>query len=157
VGGGRGTAAALRRRTGRIGAPFTATRDALADPALRRLQLGWAGSTTGEYVSVVAFGVVAYEAGGAAAVGLVGVVQMLPAALLNPVVALLGDRYRRERVVVVSDLLRAATMLGAAGAVAVDAPVVVLYVLAAALAVAGVRCTRRRWRWSRCSRAPPVT
>ena len=137
MGGGEGTAAALRRRAGRLGAPFTATRDALADPALRRLQLGWAGSTTGEYISVVAFGVVAYEAGGAAAVGLVGVVQMLPAALLNPVVALLGDRYRREGVVVVSDLLRAAAMLGAAGAVAVDAPVTVLYVLAAVLAVAG--------------------
>ena len=81
AGGGEGSAAALRRRAGRLGAPFTATRDALADPALRRLQLGWAGSTTGEYISVVAFGVVAYEAGAVALDAPVTVLYVLAAAL----------------------------------------------------------------------------
>ena len=130
--------ATTRRRSlsRRVTAPFAATRDALAVPALRRLQLAWLASTSGEYISVVGFGLVAYQAGGAVAVGLVGVVQMVPAALLNPAMSVLGDRYRRERVVAACDLARAAAMVGAAVAVAWDAPVVVLYLLAALFAVA---------------------
>src|SRR5919106_3052745 len=58
---------------------FTAFRVALARPELRRVQLAWAASASGEFVSIVALGVFAYEAGGAAAVGGGAVVQMVPA------------------------------------------------------------------------------
>ena len=136
-GAGGATARLPRALAARLSGSLSASRAALVNPAMRRLQGAWAASTIGEYVSVVAFGVVAYRAGGPAAVGVVGVVQMVPSALLNPVTALLGDRYRRERVVVACDAVRAAAMVGATGAVAADAPLAVLYVLAAVLGVAG--------------------
>jgi MFS family permease len=112
-----------------------AFRAALARPELRRVQLAWAASTSGEFVSIVALGVFAYEAGGAAAVGVVAVVQMVPSMVLSPVAGVLGDRFRRERVVIVSDAVRAVSMGLAAVAAAADAPVAFVYVLAAVLAL----------------------
>src|SRR5919108_5367557 len=64
---------------------------------LRRLELAWGISFTGEWAFVVALAVYAYDAGGALGVGLVGLIRMLPAAAIAPFAALLGDRYRRER------------------------------------------------------------
>ena len=55
----------------------------------------------------IALAVFAYRDGGAAAVGLVGLVRFLPSAVASPFTALLGDRYRRERVIVVAELTRA--------------------------------------------------
>jgi MFS family permease len=112
-----------------------ALRAALARPELRRVQLAWAASTSGEFVSIVALGVFAYEAGGAAAVGVVAVVQMVPSMVLSPVAGVLGDRFRRERVVIGADIVRAVSMGLAAVAAAADAPVAVVYVLAALLAL----------------------
>jgi MFS family permease len=65
---------------------------------LRRVELAYASSVASETAYLVALGVFAYEAGGALAVGVVGLVRMLPAALATPFAALLGDRYSRERV-----------------------------------------------------------
>ena len=48
---------------------LAALRAALAQPQLRRVQLAWAGSTSGEFIALVALGLFAYEAGGATAVG----------------------------------------------------------------------------------------
>jgi MFS family permease len=114
---------------------FAAFRAALARPDLRRVQLAWAASTSGEFVSIVALGIYAYQAGGAAAVGVVAVVQMVPSMFLSPVAGVLGDRFRRERVVIGADVVRAASMALAAAAAAVDAPVGIVYVLAAILAL----------------------
>ena len=58
------------------------------EPVLRRLQVGAVASQAGEQLAAVALAVYAYRVGGAAAVGLVGVVQMVPAAVLGPVAAL---------------------------------------------------------------------
>lgn len=115
---------------------LAALRAALAQPQLRRVQLAWAGSTSGEFIALIALGLFAYEAGGATAVGVVALVQMVPAMLFAPVAAVLGDRFRRELVVIASDVVRAATMALAALAAAADAPVAVVYVLAALLALA---------------------
>ncbi|MDQ3992018.1 MAG: MFS transporter, partial [Actinomycetota bacterium] len=114
---------------------FSAFRAALARPDLRRVQLAWAGSTSGEFVSIVALGVFAYQAGGASAVGVVAVVQMVPSMLLSPVAGVLGDRFRRERVVIAADAVRATAMALAAVAAVADAPVVTVYVLASILAI----------------------
>jgi MFS family permease len=65
---------------------------------LRRVEFAYASSVASETAYLVALGVFAYEAGGALAVGVVGLIRMLPAALATPFAALLGDRYSRERV-----------------------------------------------------------
>jgi MFS family permease len=115
---------------------LSAARVVFRNRDLARVELSWAGSMSGESLSVVALGVYAYEAGGAAAVGLVGAIQLAPAAVLAPVAALLGDRLRRELVVVGSEVVRAAAMTLAAAAVWTDAPAAVVYALAAVAVVA---------------------
>jgi MFS family permease len=115
---------------------LSAARTVFRNRDLARVELSWAGSMSGEFLSIVALGVYAYQAGGAAAVGLVGAIQFAPAATLSPVAGVLGDRVRRELVVMGSEIVRAAAMALAAAAVWADAPVGVVYALAALAVVA---------------------
>lgn len=77
------------------------------NPSLLRAQLAFAATWTAEWAFTVALAVVAFRDGGAPAVGLVGFARMAPAALLAPIGAALGDRFRRDRVLVWSCLIRA--------------------------------------------------
>lgn len=98
--------------------------------ALRRAQLAFLGAWTAEWAFTVALGVVAYREGGAAAVGLVGLLRMLPSALLAPMLSPLVDRGRRERVLVLVSTLRGVVTAAAAVVAAVSGPVAVVYALA---------------------------
>ena len=64
---------------------------------LRRVELAWGASIAAEWAHFVALGVFAYAAGGTQAVGIAGLVRMLPAAIFAPLASSLGDRFRRER------------------------------------------------------------
>ena len=98
---------------------------------LRRAQLSFLGAWTAEWAFTVALGIVAYRYGGASAVGLVGLIRMVPAAIVVPFAAPLADRGRRERVLVLVCTLRA-VVTGASGiVVALDGPVLTVYGLAA--------------------------
>ena len=116
-----------RRRLGESLRAFAAV---FANGDLRRLELAWSGSIIGQWGYEVALAVFAYRAGGATAVGLVGLVRLLPAAFVAPFAALLGDRFPRRRVMVAADLVRACAMGGAAAAVFAGAPAAVVYALA---------------------------
>src|SRR5207249_3735458 len=82
---------------------------------LRRVQLAWGAAITAEWAHFVALGVFAYDAGGTFAVGIAGLVRMLPAALIAPFAASLGDRFRRERFLF-AILLVGSAALGASAA-----------------------------------------
>jgi MFS family permease len=101
----------------RLGESARAFGEVFRNPDLRRLQLAWAGSLIGNWSYFVALAVYAYDQGGAAAVGLVGVIRMLPAAIASPFLASLADRYPRKLVMVVADVVRAVLMLLAALAI----------------------------------------
>ncbi|MDQ3890519.1 MAG: MFS transporter, partial [Actinomycetota bacterium] len=107
-----------------------ALREVFATPNLRRLELALAGSIIGQWASAIALSVFAYREGGVSAVAIVGLVRMLPAAVAAPFAAVLGDRYPRERVMVVADLSRAAALALAAAASFTDAPAVAVYAVA---------------------------
>ena len=107
-----------------------------ANADLRRVELAWGGSVVGQWGYEVALAVFAYRAGGATAVGLVALVRLLPAALVAPFAALLGDRFRRRRIMVAADLARVCAMGGAAAAVFAGAPAAVVYALAVLTALA---------------------
>jgi MFS family permease len=120
---------------GQLRESLRALAEVFGNPGLRRLELAWVGSVTGDWAYVVALGVFAYEAGGATAVGIVGVIRFLPSAAVAPFAAVLADRYPRQRVMLVADVVRAAA-LGGAGAVALaDGPTGLVYALAALVAV----------------------
>jgi MFS family permease len=109
----------------------------LRNPGLRRLELAWLFSVVGSWAYSIAVAVFAYEQGGATAVGLVSLLRWVAAAAVSPFAALLADRYRRGRVMVVSDLLRSALIAGAAVAVLGNARAPVVYVLATLVSIAG--------------------
>lgn len=73
---------------------------------LRRLETGLTGSILGEWAFAIALAVYAFRHGGATTVGIVGLARTLPAAVFAPFAGVVGDRFRRERVMVVCDLLR---------------------------------------------------
>lgn len=98
--------------------------------SLRRLQLAWIGSSVGTWGYVVALMVYAYNQGGPAAVGLVGLIRWFPAAVAAPFGGMIGDRFPRLRVMILSDFVRAAALAAAAAAIALDSPAVIVYLLA---------------------------
>ncbi len=123
---------ALRNR---IANSFTAFRDVFRNENLRRLELAWAASIVGNWAYLVAVSVYAYGVGGQAAVGLILLLRLVPAALVAPFAGLLADRYRRERVLLVTNLLRVVLISAAAVCVFLDAPAAVVYGLAVAAAI----------------------
>jgi len=81
---------------------------------IRLLLLAWCLSYAGDLAAFTAASVYVYHVGGAAYVGLLGLLKALPGAVLVPLVASWSDRVRRERLLAVSVALRA--LLLAAGA-----------------------------------------
>ncbi len=127
----------MRELLSRVLARFDAIAGVFRSPELRRLELAWAGYYVSEWASFVAFSIYAYRVGGAAAVGLLGLVRMLPSALAVPAATALADRTRRERVLIGIHLSRAATLGAAAAALGAGGPRWVVFLLAATTAVVG--------------------
>jgi MFS family permease len=107
------------------------------NPGLRRVQLAFVGSIVGDWAYAIAVAVYAYDQGGPAAVGLLGVVRYLSMALVLPLASTLADRYPRKWVMLVSDVVRAALVLVAAGVIAADGPPLAVYGLAIVTALVG--------------------
>lgn len=99
--------------------------------SIHRLVLAHACSMIGYWGTTVAVLVYAYEQGGTSLVGVAACARLLPAALASPWAGMLADRYPRERVLVVGDLLRMSTLASAGAAVALDARVAVVLTLIA--------------------------
>ena len=116
-----------RSRLRDAGAAFTSN---WRNPNLRRAQLSFLGAWTAEWAFTVALGIVAYRDGGAAAVGLVGLLRMVPSAILAPLLSPIADRGRRERVLILVSIVRGAATAAAAVVVAVSGPSAVIYALA---------------------------
>ena len=92
-------------------------------PNLRRAQASFGVIWAGEWAATVAAGVIAFRHGGAAAVGLVGVARMIPAALVAPFAATIADQARREWVLAWIGVVRALSLGAAAAVSAADGPV----------------------------------
>ncbi len=128
-----------------LGNRFGALEELFRSPRLRRLQLAWGGFYTGEWASVVALSVYAYRTGGAAAVGLLGLIRMLPAAAAVPFGSMLADRYPRERVILVVHLARAVAIGAAAAVLAMDGSRALVFALAALAALASAPFRPAQW------------
>jgi MFS family permease len=124
---------ALRERFGDAARSFGRV---FRNPNIRRIEGAWAASIIAHWAYGIALAVFAYREGGAAAVGLVGLVRFLPSAVASPFAAMLGDRYRRERVIVTAELTRATLLTLTFVVVATDGPVALVFVLAGLVAVA---------------------
>jgi MFS family permease len=122
----------------RVAESFGSLARVFRNPGLRRLELAFLGSTMGHWTYVVGLSVYAYEKGGTTAVGVITVLRLLPAALASPFLATLADRYRRERVMMATDLIRALLMALAAVVIATDGPALLVYAVVILTNLVGV-------------------
>jgi MFS family permease len=96
-------------------------------PNLRRAQAAFGVIWASEWAATVAVAVIAFRHGGVAAVGLVGVARMVPAALVAPFAAVTADRAPRHRVLAWVGVGRAACLAAACAVAAAGGPVVLVY------------------------------
>jgi MFS family permease len=115
---------------GRLGNATGAFVSNVRNANLRRAQLSFLGAWTAEWAFTVALGIVAYRDGGATAVGLVGLLRMVPSAILAPLLSPLADRGRRERVLILVSVLRGVATGSAAVVVGIGGPTPIIYMLA---------------------------
>ena len=108
----------------------------MRNPALTRSLGSFGFAFTAEWAFTVAIGLVAFADGGAVAVGVIGLLRLLPAALLAPLITAYADRLPRERVLITSSAVRGLTTLAAAPVLLVDGPTVLVYALAIASTIA---------------------
>jgi MFS family permease len=109
-----------------------------ANPGLRRAQLCFAGAWTAEWALTVGLGVLAFQHGGAGAVGAVSLLRMLPAAVVTPFASIYGDRWRRERILVMVTGGRGAALVLMAVLASLDVAVAVVYALSVVATITGV-------------------
>ena len=125
----------MNLRVVRPGQVLAALGTAVRNADVRRVELAWGAAIGAEWAHFVALGVFAYEDGGASAVGVAGLVRLLPAALIAPFAASLGDRFRRERFLLAMALVGSVALAGSALAFYADAEYLV-YAFAALLGLA---------------------
>ena len=102
---------------GRLVSPLATT---VRNENLRRVELAWGAAIGAEWAHFVALGIYAYQEGGAGAVGVAGLVRLLPAAVIAPFAASLGDRFRRERFLLAMALVGGVALAATAAAVAAE-------------------------------------
>ena len=120
-------ATGLREQFRESGRAFAAV---FRNPNLRWVEVSWSLTVCAYWIYIVALGFYAYQRGGATAVGLVGLLRVLPSVVAAPFGGILGDRYRRDRVIVGVNVGRSMTIVGAAAAVYLSAPAGIVYGLA---------------------------
>lgn len=108
----------------------------LANRDLRRVLFSYFAFHIAEFGTWIAILLYAYDATGPASVGIVALIQLVPAALAAAPAASLGDRYPRHRVLTAGYLVQAMAMLGTAAAMLAAAPVAVVYAAATVAATA---------------------
>jgi Cyclic nucleotide-binding domain/Major Facilitator Superfamily len=118
-----------------------AFRAVFANRNLRHVQLAYIGFSSAEWATWIAMLVFAYESGGPTGAGLVAMIQLAPSAAIAPFAALLGDRFRPERVLLAAYVTQALTMGLAGAALLASATVALVYALAA-LTAASITLTR---------------
>jgi Major Facilitator Superfamily/Cyclic nucleotide-binding domain len=116
-------------------------RAVLANRDLRRVELAYAGFSGAEYAVWIAMLVFAYRRGGTDEASFVAVLQLLPAAICAPFLALLADRHRPVGVLFGGYLAQALGMGLTAAAILAGAPVAVIYA-GAVVAATAVTITR---------------
>jgi MFS family permease len=102
----------------------------IANRDMRRAVLGYMFGCGAEWAWLVALAVYAFNAGGLAVVGIVGLARTLPAAILAPALGSLADRFPRHRVLLAVHAGRASLLALAAVVAAVNGPPLLVYAIA---------------------------
>ena len=116
---------------------LVAVREVLRNAAIRRIEIAWTAGTAADGAFLVVLLVVAYDAGGALAAGILGAIRVIPWIVSAPFAPRLVVRFRGDRVLAAINAVRALGAIATAAVVAAGLPVELTYVLAAVVAGAG--------------------
>ena len=116
-------------------------RTVLADRNLRRVELAFLGFNMTEFATWIAILVYAFERGGAAGMGAVSAILLVPSAIVAPFAAYAGDRFRRDRVLAIDYVVQGLAIGATAAILYLDAPAGLVY---AAATIASISITFTR-------------
>ncbi|MDP9302253.1 MAG: MFS transporter [Actinomycetota bacterium] len=116
-------------------------RAVMTDPNLRRIELAYLGFNMTEFATWIAILVYAFERGGATEAGVVAVILLIPSAIVAPFAAYAGDRFRRDRVLLIDYLVQGVAMGATAVTLFLDAAPWVVF---AAATIASISITFTR-------------
>lgn len=103
---------------GRLGVVWTVARD----PALRRVEVSYAGFSLAEYATWLAVLVYAFADGGVARTGQIATAMLIAGVMAAPFASFAGDRFRPGRALALGYGLQALTLAATAIAMGLDAP-----------------------------------
>jgi MFS family permease len=111
--------------------------DVLRNGAIRRIEIAWTAGTAADGAFLVVLLVVAYDAGGPLAAGLLGAIRVIPWIVSAPFAPRLVIRFRGDRVLAAINGVRSVGAIATAAVVGTGLPMWPTYVLAAVVAGAG--------------------
>jgi MFS family permease len=121
----------------RLAGTAKVVREVLANPAIRRTQVAWTAGVAGDAAFVIALLIVAFDAGGPLAVGILGVLRMAPSVVAAPLAHIPAARVPPGRLLLWVQAIRAAAAVAATVALAAGAPLAAIFVFATVAATAG--------------------
>lgn len=121
----------MRRSPASFAPALAALRLTATDPDLGRLLFSWFAVNAGKWAFLVTNLVLAYEAGGTIAVGLLGLFRFLTPTIVAPFAGLPTVRWRPEAVLRATNAIRAAAIVLAIVVIGADLPIELLYVVVA--------------------------
>jgi predicted MFS family arabinose efflux permease len=113
-----------------------AVREVAGNPGIRRIEAAWTLGIGADWAFLVALLIVAYETGGALGVGVLGVIRMIPPAVVGPFTDVVVHRLRGDRALLAVNIARAAAAIATAGILIAGWAPELAYVLAGVCAAA---------------------
>lgn len=102
----------------------------MSNPRLRRVVIAFAAFNLADWARWLSVLIYAFARGGAVEAGAVSLLQLVPAAIVAPLAASLGDRFRRERVLVGSYVAQATFMVATGALILAGGPAPIVYAFA---------------------------
>ena len=119
-----------------IAACARAIREVAANPGIRRIEAAWTIGIAADWAYLIVLLIVAYTADGAIGVGILGIIRMVPPALIGPFADVPVARWPGRPDVGGGNLIRAGGAAATAVVLAVGGPPIVAFVLAGLVAAA---------------------
>ena len=113
-----------------------ALRAVAGNPGIRRIETAWTIGIGADWAYLVALLIVAYGTGGVLGVGVLGVIRMIPPAIVGPFTDVVVSRLRGDRALVIVNLARAAAAAATAAILVAGGAPELAYVLAGVCAAA---------------------
>ena len=124
-------------RSGALASGSRAIREVAGNPGIRRIEAAWTIGIAADWAYLVVLLIAAYALGGPIAVGILGVVRMIPPALVAPFADIPVARLRGDRALLGVNLIRATAAAATAVILTLHAAPELAFVLAGIGAAAG--------------------